>query len=461
MKSNRQRAAQERLNLQMSIQLISISHKTAALHIRERFAFNETAQVEILEQLFSHSHIEECVIVATCNRTEVYTWCPDERREREIYEYAQTVLLRSAGIEDCEDIGNIFRFFGGRKAIAHLFNVACGLDSMVIGEDQILGQVKNAHRLAMVQRVCGTYLNTLFRYAVTAAKKVKTDTELSKTPVSTATICIKAAEEYLGGLEGKNVMIIGSSGKIGGIVLKNLLADYRAKLFVTTRDKSAGQGRPVSWTHGKENVDYMLIPYDRRYEYLPGMDAVISATSSPHYTLTYDSVARVLAGDRSAAEAVGCMKTEGSSCLHNHDASEGNSCPAAHVLPACVRRRAFMDLAVPLDIESRIGSLPGIMCSNIDDFGRTARENNDRKLAEAAQAKIILEDYKTAFEKWMIFQNSLEKMRKTEAMILEDIEKKDARRALDKFFFRVREYATPQQLEVFMQCLEPDKWQEG
>ncbi len=409
----------------MSIQLISISHKTASLHIRERFAFNEEAQAEILERLFAHDDIKECVIVATCNRTEVYTWCPDDTREREIYEYAQTVLLRSAGIETCADIGNIFRFFGGRKAISHLFNVACGLDSMVIGEDQILGQVKNAHRLAMELRFCGTYLNTLFRYAVTAAKKVKTDTELSKTPVSTATICIKAAEEYLGGLEGKRVMIIGSSGKIGGIVLKNLLADYRAKLYVTTRDKSAGDGHPVSWTHGRDNVDYMLIPYDRRYEYLPAMDAVISATSSPHYTLTYDSVARVLAGESDAAAA---------------------------------RRRAFMDLAVPLDIESRIGSLPGVMCSNIDDFGQTARENNDRKLAEAAQAKLILEDYKTAFEKWMIFQNSLEKMRRTEALILEDIEKKDAKRALDKFFFRVRETATPEQLEVFMQCLEPDKW---
>lgn len=411
----------ERLNLQMSIQLISISHKTAALHIRERFAFDGAAQAAILEQLSAHDAIGECVIVATCNRTEVYTWCPDDSKEREIYEYVQEVLLRNAGIEACEDIGNIFRFFGGRKAIYHLFNVACGLDSMVIGEDQILGQVKNAHRLAMELHRCGTYLNTLFRYAVTAAKKVKTDTDLSRTPVSTATICIKAAEEYVGSLEGKNIMIIGASGKIGSIVLKNLLSEHKAKVFVTTRDK-IGHCQPASWTHGDENVDYMMIPYDWRYEYLPQMDVVISATASPHYTLTYDSAARVLGGGR---------------------------------------RMAFMDLAVPLDIESRIGQLPGVMCSNIDDFGKTAQANNERKLQEAAQAELILEDYKTAFEKWLIFQNSLEKLRKTEAVILADIEKKDAKKALDKFFFRVREYATPEQLTVFMQCLEPEKWQEG
>ena len=116
-----------------------------------------------------------------------------------------------------------------------------------------------------------------------------------------------------------------------------------------------------------------------------------------------------------------------------------------------------MDLAVPLDIESRIGTLPGVMCSNIDDFGKTASSNNEIRLREAAFAQTILEEYETGFEKWMIFQNALEDIRAQEDEILKDAQKKNMKWALDKFFYRVRENADPRQLEVFMQCLAPHK----
>lgn len=139
-----------------------------------------------------------------------------------------------------KNIEQYFRFYSGTRAIHHLFMVACGLDSMIMGEDQILGQVKAAHQLAMEERASHTYLNTFFRYAVTAAKKVKTDTLLSKTPVSAASICIKAARDFLGTLAGKNIMLIGASGKIGSIVLKNLLSDYGAHVYVTSRNTGHG-----------------------------------------------------------------------------------------------------------------------------------------------------------------------------------------------------------------------------
>lgn len=397
----------------MSIQLISISHKTAPLHVREKFAFSKTQQEDILKELAGFVGIDECVIVSTCNRTEVYTWCREASWEREIYEYVQAVLLRRAGVENQADIGHIFRFYGKTKAIRHLFLVASGLDSMVIGEDQILGQVKEAQAMAAGLKTCSTYLNTFFRYAITAAKKVKTDTKLSKTPVSTAVICIRAARDYLGTLDHKNIMIIGASGKIGSVVLKNLLSDHRANVFVTTREAAPG-------CKGQEGGGYTLIPYEKRYEYLARMDVVISATASPHYTLTYDSVEQHLVFGR-----------------------DGES----------VKPRAFMDLAVPLDIESRIGTLPGVMCSNIDDFGRTAKSNNEMKLKEAEAAREILEEYETAFEKWLIFQTALPKMRQVRDEILEDAKKKDIQEALDKFFYRVRENASPEELEIFMKCI--------
>ena len=290
-----------------------------------------------------------------------------------------------------------------------------------MGEDQILGQVKDAHDMALRLKVCHTYLNTFFRYAVTAAKRVKTDTKLSKTPVSTAVICIRAAQDYLGTLAHKNILIIGASGKIGSVVLKNLLSEHKANIYVTTRDAVPKNVSFQSAAHcGRPMAAYRQIPYEQRYDYLAMMDVVISATSSPHYTLTYDSVEKYLVFGK-----------------------DGES----------VKPRAFMDLAVPLDIESRIGTLPGVMCSNIDDFGRTARDNNAKKQKEAQAAKTILEEYKTDFEKWLIFQNALADMDKEKARIAEDAKKKDLGRALDRFFYRIRENATPEQLEVFMECL--------
>ncbi len=400
--------------------MISISHKTAPLNVREKFAFTPQQQASILEELYSWVFISECVIISTCNRTEVYLWSENKEKAREIFEYTQGVLLRSAGLENMADVGHIFRFYSGDKAIHHLFLVASGLDSMVIGEDQILGQVKEAHQFAAKIKTCGTYMNTFFRYSVTAAKKVKTDTALSKTPISTAIICIRAAQSYLGTLDDKNIMIIGASGKIGSIVKKNLLSDYKARVFVTTRDGNLENSQGV-FNHGRDTVYYTYIPYEKRYEYLADMDVVISATSSPHYTLTYDSVEK---------------------CLVFGQDKE-------HVKP-----RAFMDLAVPLDIESRIGSLPGVMCSNIDDFGKTARTNNAVRLKEADSARQILEEYETAFKKWMIFQQSLKIMEYTKGEILKEGDQKGMEKALSHFFYRVRESASPDQLEVFMECLK-------
>lgn len=388
--------------------------------MREKFAFTPQQQASILEELYSWVFISECVIISTCNRTEVYLWSENKEKAREIFEYTQGVLLRSAGLENMADVGHIFRFYSGDKAIHHLFLVASGLDSMVIGEDQILGQVKEAHQFAAKIKTCGTYMNTFFRYSVTAAKKVKTDTALSKTPISTAIICIRAAQSYLGTLDDKNIMIIGASGKIGSIVKKNLLSDYKARVFVTTRDGNLENSQGV-FNHGRDTVYYTYIPYEKRYEYLADMDVVISATSSPHYTLTYDSVEK---------------------CLVFGQDKE-------HVKP-----RAFMDLAVPLDIESRIGSLPGVMCSNIDDFGKTARTNNAVRLKEADSARQILEEYETAFKKWMIFQQSLKIMEYTKGAILKEGDQKGMEKALSHFFYRVRESASPDQLEVFMECLK-------
>lgn len=165
----------------MGISLISISHRVAPLAIRELFAFPEEQQRELMRQAVERGIATECILISTCNRTEIYTYSD---REESNFTRVQELLLEFADAADVENIGDYIRLYSDTGAVAHLFRVAAGLDSMVMGEDQILGQVKRAHDQARKTGTCGVYLNTLFRFAVTAAKKVKTETELSRTTVS-------------------------------------------------------------------------------------------------------------------------------------------------------------------------------------------------------------------------------------------------------------------------------------
>ncbi len=390
----------------MGIQIISISHKIAPLHVREMFAFTQEQQKHLMEEMVTHPEIAECIVLSTCNRTEMYVYSDSESKGL-VFGLMEEVLLKEAGAQEEEEIGNYLLFYHGGKAIHHLFLVAAGLDSMVIGEDQILGQVKTAHKQAQETGTTGVYLNTFFRMAVTSAKKVKTETALSKTSVSTATLTVKTAEEELGTLKGKKILIIGASGRIGGIVLMNLQSLHQADIYVTTRKNTL-----ISTKHG--NTDFSIIGYGDRYEHLDEMDVIISATSSPHYTLIYNKMKKNL------------------------------------VTP---KKRVFIDLAVPMDIEAKIGTVPDTCYYNIDDFTRIARQNNQKKLQEAEAASGILGEYELQFEQWMVFQKSLSVMGKVRETFMEVTENKGVEKAFDHLFYWVRENNSPEDLETFFRCL--------
>ncbi len=388
----------------MSIQLISVSHKTADLNIRSCFALTKAQQIEYLKAMVSGGYIEECVLLSTCNRLEIYLYGADEN-QREIFSEAEQGLLRMIAFPEGVDGAEYLRFYEGEKAERHLFMVAAGLDSMVMGEDQILGQVKAAQQQAVEAGTIGTCLNTCFRYAVTAAKRVKTETDLSRTPVSTATIAVKAAREYLGDLKDKNVLLIGASGKIGNSIFKNLLSEGETQIYMTTRQHC----------HRGKEERYRELPYRERYEWLDQMDVIISATSSPHYTMTLDKVRMALGTEK---------------------------------------RRVFVDLAVPPDIDKRVCELSDTGYYNIDDFVRVADENNRKKEKEAAAAVDILEDYRIQFKKWMIFQKSFQNVQSMKKKICRQAEAKGMEKAVANFFFAVRESLEPNQLEIFMEALK-------
>lgn len=386
----------------MGIQLLSVSHKVAPVHIRELFSFNEEQQKELLQRLLEKEFIAEAVVISTCNRTEIYTYMPVQRHSRQAFAWMKECMLQAAGAALQEHIEDYIRLYQDRPAIHHLFLVAAGLDSMVLGEDQILGQVKQAHKRAMGHNLCGTYLNTLFRLAVTGAKRVKTDTEISRTSVSTATLALKAAEQALGSLQGKRLLIIGASGEIGGIVLKNALAIQGLEVSITMREHKHRSAA--------ERGVCRVLPYEERYRYMAGMDVIISATASPHYTITKKRFADAVPDDR---------------------------------------ERVIVDLAVPMDVEESIGTLPHVQLYNIEDFTALAARNNEKKKQAAEAAEAILEEYEEQFIKWMIFRDNGEVLQALAGRMEAAAEKKGMKKAVEQLLYDVREQCSAGQLESF------------
>ena len=319
----------------MDIYAVSISHENAPLSVRERLGVTKRAQSEMLKYI-KQNIAAEAVILSTCNRFEIYTAGAD----------ASEYLFETIG----QDIREYAVKYKNDECVRHLMLTTAGLKSMIVGEDQILGQVKDAQLFARENKTIGKYLNTLFRLAVTGAKKTKTETLISKTPVSAATISLKLCQKTLGTLKDKTVLIIGASGKTGGAVLKNMVSLGGVKIYATTRNK---HGKTEAFD-GAETIDY-----ENRYAVLDKCDAVISATLSPHMTLTADSIKSVL-------------KTE--------------------------KPRIFIDLAVPRDIEVNENRLT--IYKNVDDLREIAENNTRIKQEEVEKAKVMLKEYEEKFWHW-------------------------------------------------------------
>ena len=337
----------------MQLLAVSISHEKASVKIREKVSFTKRKQAEIL-QYIKLNIADEIVILSTCNRCEFYL-AGNNLCERFI-DY-----LVSLADENIKDYITIYE---GYKCCEHLMLTASGLKSMILGEDQILGQVKDAHKFAMDHAACGKYLNTLFRFAVTGAKRVKTETLLSKTPLSAATIAIKLCKNILGTLNDKNILIIGASGKTGSIILKDLVSLGGVNIYATSRT----HGGIISKIDGAVTIDY-----EYRYNNFNIYDAVISATSSPHVVLDGEKIR-------------GTITTQ--------------------------KTRAFIDLAVPRDID--IKSDEYIVYKDIDDLLEIAENNNKIKIQETGKAQKILSEYIDKFFVWKLFTENKSLLKGTE-----------------------------------------------
>lgn len=332
---------------------ISINYKKADLNFRKNFAFTPEIQREILSVLTDSNDISQCVLLCTCNRTELY-FCGNDNS----YLFAENTLAKYGKI-NAEELIPYIMSFDGENAISHLFRVAGGIDSMVIGEDEILGQTKTAYAFAKQCGTTGYEINMIFQSAITCAKKIKTQTMLSKTSVSTATLAANEAAR-LG--KDKTVLVIGATGKIGSTVLKNLVSHKNLNVIATSRH----HGSDLNLMQNNSNVS--IVDYDRRYEYMDSADCIISATSSPHYTVTAYDIKKNVKNNKN---------------------------------------RLFIDLAVPSDIDKSIVNIGGVRLIDIDYFERLARKNNLEKAESVTSAKNIISEEIDVLKKDLIFHNFL------------------------------------------------------
>lgn len=337
---------------------ISISFKTAPEDIRNKFAFTNSEKKDFLSQLSEFITDAKCVILGTCNRTEIYV-----ESHNGVFSILENLLSRKTKLSISE-IRKYARYYEEESAIEHIFKVTCGLDSMILGENEILSQVKQTYLESLQEKRTGYELNITFLSALSCAKKIKTQTEIAKSAISFATLTCNEIKNFIqkNNITSPSILIIGGSGKIGSSIIKNILnKDFNAKIYVTQRS----HGNTVDFTDKVEVLDYT-----KRFEYLKNVDIVISATKSPHYTINYEDT------------------------LPNISS----------------KKMLFIDLASPYDIDREISKIQNCKLITIDYFKEIVKNNNLKKEKAVSDAQDILNQELQKIFKNIIYHNALEKI---------------------------------------------------
>ena len=330
----------------MNFFVLGVNHKTAPVHVRERFAVPEARLPDALGKLTSMDGVEEAMIVSTCNRVEIFA------RSKENACDLQRFVREYFGFSSGEYEPYIFEH-QQLEAVKHVFRVASSLDSMVVGESQILGQVKEAYATARALGTVNSQLDQLLTRAFAVAKKVRNETSIASSSVSIASVAVELAEKIFGSLSGKSVYLVGA-GKMCELAARHLLAHGASKIYVGNRTYD----RAVALAN-KFNGE--AIPFDRLYETVPKADIIISSTGAPHAIF---------------------QKEHGEKFLH----ARKN------------RPMFFIDIAVPRDIDPGLNDLDGIFVYNIDDLQQVVSSHLGDRRKEAARAELLVEEEVRRFE---------------------------------------------------------------
>ncbi len=337
----------------MEIFAIGLNHRTAPLEVRERMAFSSTQAAYLLDRLRSAGRVKGCCVLVTCNRTEVYAVA--DRVEAEKARADTLALLESLCGPGQSGLRRYLYCHRTRKAVVHLFRVASALDSMVLGEPQILGQVKRAYDAARAGGTTDRVLNTLFQRAIRTGKRVRTETRVGRNSVSVSHVAVELARRVLGSLEGKMVLVIGA-GKMSELAARYLAASGVPTVIITNRSYDRAQALAAE-------IGGRAVRFDDFARFLPTADIVICGTSAAHYVVRLETARAALAG-----------KEKGT---------------------------LFIDLAVPRDVDPRVRELDGVTLYDVDDLQATVESNLRERRRLALDAERIVKEESAEFSAWL------------------------------------------------------------
>jgi glutamyl-tRNA reductase len=331
---------------------LGVSHRTAPLELRERLALPEGRAVGVLGELTDSDHVHEAAALSTCNRTELYLVAAEPV---EAESHALGLLAREGEIRPTELAGRLYSRRGA-DAARHLFSVTAGLDSMILGEAEIQGQVKRAYELALVEGATGPILNRMFRAALAAGKRARTETGISQRGLSIPSVSVELAQHTLGDLTERRVLLVGA-GETAELTARALAARGVQAVFVANRHYSRAIG--LAQRFGGQAVRIDQLPAE-----MEGADIVVSSTNSPHHII-----------EREELEAV----------MERRDG----------------RPLQLIDLAVPRDIEPTCREVGAVSLHDVDDVQAIADRNASGREAEARHAERLLEGELAHFETWL------------------------------------------------------------
>jgi glutamyl-tRNA reductase len=322
----------------MKFQLIGVNHKSAPIEVRERLAIPESRLPEALRRLAEHPGVDEGMILSTCNRVEVLAQTKNGSVD------LRGFLRDYFHLDPAEYEAHLYEHHEG-EAIRHLFRVSSSLDSMVVGEPQILGQVKEAYATARAVGAVHSQLDLLLTRAFAVAKRVRTETAVGSSAVSVASVAVELAKKIFGSLQGKHVYLVGA-GKMSELAARHLLAHGAEAIFVANRTHERAQQLAAKF-------DGHAILFEQLYETCDRADIVITSTGAPHAIFRREHGELFLARRKN-------------------------------------RPMFFMDIAVPRDVDPGMNKLDGIFVYDIDDLQQAVSSHVDDRRKEAERAEAIV-----------------------------------------------------------------------
>lgn len=341
----------------MSIILVGVNHKTAPVEIRERLAFSDEACADGLRRLVDGEVVREGLIVSTCNRVEILSATTSEQLETGTGRMAQ--FLDAAGELPSGFLNNHLYRHTNEEAVRHLFRVASSLDSMVVGEPQVLGQVRHAYSVAVEAGTAGRVLNRLVHHTFRVAKRVRNETGIAANAVSISYMAVELGKKIFDSLKGCTVLLIGA-GEMAELSARHLVNAGASRVFIANRTEASA--RQIADEFGATTV-----PFDRLDQALSEADVVICSTGAPGYVLTESQARRALARRRNR--------------------------------PTCL-----IDISVPRNIDPAVSKVSNVFLFDIDDLESVICSNIREREREAERAELIVQS------EVMQFQQSLRLM---------------------------------------------------